>query len=72
MIEREILWRETWPGESTPDHLSAYDGKRRIGRIYPQVTLVAGREWLWFAAGVHATGRCDSGERRCWRWRISI
>ena len=56
----DILWRPTWNEGEAPEHFSAFDGTRAVGRIYPKETLIGGKEWLWFGADAMATGRCAS------------
>ena len=56
----DILWRLTWNDGEAPEHFSAFDNTRAVGRIYPKETLIGGKEWLWFGADAMATGRCAS------------
>ncbi|PZO78417.1 MAG: hypothetical protein DI629_12000 [Mesorhizobium amorphae] len=58
MNVRDILWRETWPGEGHEDY-SAYDGTTYIGRIYYRVLGGFNPDrWTWHTAwgGPHRSG----------------
>ena len=57
----DIQWRHTWDDDLERQDYSAYDGPRRIGRIYAD-SIRGETYWRWFPAwgGARGADRCES------------
>jgi hypothetical protein len=57
----EVQWRRTWDDDPEREDYSAFDGERRVGRIYAD-RIRGERYWRWFPnwGGARSSDRCES------------
>ncbi|WP_157632723.1 hypothetical protein [Hoeflea sp. 108] len=57
----DVQWRHTWDDDLDREDYSAFDGRRRVGRIYSD-SIRGERYWRWFPAwgGARGADRCES------------
>ncbi|GAA4121585.1 hypothetical protein GCM10023067_30670 [Aminobacter aganoensis] len=57
----DVQWRHTWEDDLEREDYSAFDGERRLGRIYAD-SIRGESYWRWFPAwgGARGGDRCES------------